>query len=81
MSVVDTMIESAVGNHKAGRTQRAEELYKRILVHDPRNVRVLHNLSVICHQGSKTEQAIEGLREAMDADTSIAQLNNTTAAR
>ncbi|MCK5230369.1 MAG: tetratricopeptide repeat protein, partial [Desulfobulbaceae bacterium] len=55
----------AVQHHQAGRLQKAEQLYRKILSRTPSNPDALHYLGVLEHQQGRYEKAIEYLEKSL----------------
>jgi tetratricopeptide (TPR) repeat protein len=55
----------AVQQHQAGNLHEAEQLYRQILLAEPRHVDALHLLGVIAHQVGQHERAVEHIRAAL----------------
>ena len=55
----------AVQHHQAGRLQKAEQLYRKILSRSPSNPDALHYLGVLEHQQGRYEKAIEYLEKSL----------------
>jgi Tfp pilus assembly protein PilF len=63
----------AVGHHQAGRLAQAEDLYRQILLTNPRQVDALHNLGLILANRGAMSEAVALFRSALDAAPSVAQ--------
>jgi tetratricopeptide (TPR) repeat protein len=59
------MVEDAVRHHQAGRLDEAEQLYRRILVMEPRHADSWHLLGVIAYQANRHEIAADMIRNAI----------------
>ena len=65
MTTIPEAFALALGHHRAGRLQAAEEIYRRILAIDPQHADVLHLLGVLAHQSGQHEVAIEYIERAI----------------
>lgn len=64
----DESLAAAVLHHQAGRLDRAEALYREILLADPRHADANHNLGVLALQAGKPADALPCLLAALDAN-------------
>ncbi len=73
----DFAIQTALVHHQAGQLLQAEQIYRRILEAEPRNVQALHLLGVIASQTGRHEAAIKLISDAieLDANNAILHLN------
>lgn len=60
------LLEEARKHHLQGDLQRAEELYRQILEHDPTNSNAYHRLGLIALQVGQVEQAEEFISAALE---------------
>jgi tetratricopeptide (TPR) repeat protein len=56
---VETIFETALRHHQAGRLNEAEPLYRRVLAVNPRHSNSLHLLGVIAHHHGRHDQAVD----------------------
>lgn len=63
---VDPLVQDAAENHRAGRLQDAERLYKRALRSNPRNADALNNFGLLSHEMGRIERSLEMLNRAVD---------------
>lgn len=63
---VQQWFEQASKEHQAGRLDRAEELYRRVLGDAPGHPLVLHRLALIYSSTGRHEQALESMRRVQD---------------
>jgi protein O-GlcNAc transferase len=69
---IQQALEQAVGLHRAGRLNEAEDLYRQILAVDPNHAGSLHLLGVIAHQGGQYEIAVELIGKAIAHNDGVA---------
>jgi protein O-GlcNAc transferase len=69
----DQTIKSALENHRAGNLQKAEFIYKNILIKRPNDVDALHLLGVLRHQLGDYDSAITYIRKAIEIDIGFAE--------
>jgi tetratricopeptide (TPR) repeat protein len=62
---VPPLLAAAVQNHKAGRMDEAERLYRQVLTVDPRNADGLHLFGLIAHQKGRSDLAIDMIGRAI----------------
>jgi Flp pilus assembly protein TadD len=55
----------ALSHHRAGRFGQAEEIYRRIIAHQPDHSDAMHLLGVIAHQTKRNELAVDLIRKAL----------------
>ncbi|MFH2057274.1 MAG: tetratricopeptide repeat protein [Pseudomonadota bacterium] len=58
-------IQSALMHHRAGRLKEAEQLYRKVLTKDSKNVNAHLFLGIIAHQVGKNEIAIQFIQKAL----------------
>lgn len=68
--------ELAIQYHQDGRLAEAREIYRRILLAEPRHPGALHLLGVIAHQNGQNETAEKLIREAIEANPSVAAFHS-----
>lgn len=64
--------QSATTHHQAGRYDRAEALYRRVLRRAPDHVEALHLLGVIAHERERHEDAVELISRALAGSPAFA---------
>jgi tetratricopeptide (TPR) repeat protein len=62
---INKAIESAFENHKAGKLERAQYIYKKILGKYPKHFDALHMLGVTCFQLGKLDSAVMYIKKAL----------------
>lgn len=67
-----SLFETALQFHRAGKLERAEQLYRRVLEHTPQHGDALFLLSALAVQSGRREQAAALLERAIRADPSNA---------
>src|SRR4051794_15631227 len=65
MSQIEVLYQTALAEHRAGRTLAAEALYRQILEQDRLFARAWHLLGVILQQRGETATAIEYIERAI----------------
>ena len=80
---IQQAFDLALQHHRAGRLQEAENLYRQILVHQPKHAEAMHLLGVIAHQVGRKDIAEDLIRQAiaMRPDDSGAYINLGNALR
>jgi len=68
-SQIPTIFSVAVAHHKARRFKQAEQLYERILEHDPTHADALHLLGLIAYQKGDNSKAIRLITHAISHDS------------
>jgi predicted TPR repeat methyltransferase len=58
-------IEKAVSCHRAGKLDKAERIYRRVLASDPNHVDALHFMGVLHHQCGRSHKASECIGKAI----------------
>jgi tetratricopeptide (TPR) repeat protein len=58
-------LATGLAHHKAGRRDRAEVLYRKVLARAPNNVDALHLLGVIAHERGRHEYAVQLISRAL----------------
>lgn len=66
-------LHEAVEQHRAGRTEEAERLYRAFLRDQPRNPEANHNLGVLALQRAQPKAALPHLKLALEADPAQGQ--------
>jgi Flp pilus assembly protein TadD len=64
---IDARLEAARAHDEAGRTKKAEALYRQILSKDSRHAGALHALGLIARKGGHPERAVQLLSKAASA--------------
>lgn len=65
MATLSEAFQLALEHHRAGRLDRAELLYRRILEHEPDHADALHLLGAIAHQAGRHAAAVECISRAI----------------
>lgn len=65
---VQAAVEEAVSLQKAGQTDAAERLYRRVLQSCPHHSEANHNLGIISMQRGKLAEGVAYFKQALDAD-------------
>ena len=73
---VQQVIEEAMSLHRAGRVQRAAELYRSVLAVKPRHADALHLLGVVERQLGNLPQAVELIRTAITINPQTAMYHS-----
>src|SRR2546421_9715137 len=58
-------MQQAVAHHQAGRFAQAEEIYRRVLQQEPRDVDALQLLGLLHHQSGRHAEAVELIGRAI----------------
>lgn len=80
ISSVHHLFAAALQHMQAGRLSKAIELYRQILVADPRHTASLYNLAVIAFQIGHVDDAVSLSREALGVDPNHADAHGHLAA-
>lgn len=72
---IDTHIDEALALQRIGKLDAAEIIYRDILTHYPDNAETLHFLGLIAHQKGKHIQAIDLIRQAIEAQPHTSQFH------
>ena len=72
----DTMLETALGHHRAGRLAEAEALYRQILTGDANHADALHLLGMIEHQHGQHETAVSMILKAIAINPNVAAFHS-----
>jgi predicted O-linked N-acetylglucosamine transferase (SPINDLY family) len=73
---IPALFASALQNHRAGRLDEAERLYRQILQADPRHADALHFLGVLAHQLGRNDAAVELISSAIAINGRIPSFHN-----
>ena len=65
MSSREAELAEGLAHHRGGRFREAEELYRRVLAHDPRNADALHLLGLVALEAGQVDSAAELVRQAI----------------
>jgi tetratricopeptide (TPR) repeat protein len=79
MATIDETMAQAVGLHRAGHLQHAEQLYRQVLDADPYHFHALGSLAVVAQQADRPDEAIEYLRRAIALRPDFAELHSNLA--
>ncbi|HVT81950.1 MAG TPA: sulfotransferase [Phycisphaerae bacterium] len=63
--MLHTLFDQAIHEHRAGRHQQAEALYREILARDPASAPALHHLGLLAHQHGDHARAAELIRQSL----------------
>ena len=77
MSDTTQLMQSALALHRAGHTDQAEQLYRRVLGPRPNDPHALHLLGVIAFRKGQHEQAAGWVRRAIQVSPQVAQFHHT----
>jgi predicted TPR repeat methyltransferase len=69
-------LQLAVGLHRQGRLESAEQLYRQLLMLAPEDPNPAHFLGMLLHQQGRREEALELLERSVHADPSVAAWQN-----
>ncbi len=72
----DMILAEAVRNHQSGNLEKAEMLYKEILVSDPDHADALHLLGVIGYQTGNNKHAVEYIQKAISIHSANSYYHN-----
>jgi protein O-GlcNAc transferase len=64
---------AAFENHRLGRLNRAEKIYRRVVKDEPRNAAAWHLLGIVALQRSRAELAIDLISRAVEIMPNLAQ--------
>jgi tetratricopeptide (TPR) repeat protein len=73
------MVQDGLADHLAGRTDRAEQLYRRVLAIEPANADALHLLGVLLAQRGQYAEALGLLQQAATVMPGIAEFHRHVA--
>lgn len=73
-------IDLAIEHHQAGRLHEAEQGYRTILRHNPRERDALHLLGVVAHQSGRQEEAIRLIQQAIKLAPAQSKFHNSLGA-
>jgi predicted TPR repeat methyltransferase len=73
MSNASTLLQQAVHLHQQGRLEQARDLYRQVLVAEPRQFDALHLLGVIERQRGRAREAVELIEAALQVDDNQAR--------
>ncbi|MEN8205058.1 MAG: tetratricopeptide repeat protein [Pseudomonadota bacterium] len=73
-SAIQEKLDFAVQQHRAGRLQKARQIYKKILKARPQHADTLHMLGLLEHQSGDSETAIRLLTVAVERGPASAEL-------
>ena len=69
-------LEAAVTAHRAGRLEKAEALYRRVLAAQPRHADALHLLGLVRNQRGHPAEAVELIATAIEINSGEARYHN-----
>ena len=70
-------LEIGFAHHKAGRRERAESFYRKVLRRAPNQVDALHLLGVIAHQRDRHDYAVQLISRALAGMPSSAEMHHS----
>ncbi len=73
---IDPLFESAYAAHQQGAQEVALEGYRNVLSQYPEHIQARHHLGILLHQMGRSEQGIDLILEALQADSSQASRFN-----
>lgn len=76
MPTISAALSIAIGHHRAGRLDLAEEIYRRILAAEPGHADALHLLGAAAHQQGRHEDAVDLIQAALKLRETEAAFNN-----
>lgn len=76
MSELSIFLSQAIRNHRQGRLDEAERLYRSLLAIDPDHSNALHLLGVLEHQRKNDEVAVDLIRRAIQLNPDQAVFHN-----
>lgn len=74
---IQKSLEEALAHQDAGRLERAEEVYRRILAGDPNQAGVLNNLANVLKDSGRIEEAVDYCRAAMALEPANAEIHSS----
>jgi predicted O-linked N-acetylglucosamine transferase (SPINDLY family) len=77
VSTIAKSLELALQQHRAGRLEQAEHLYRQILQDDPTCADAWHLLGLLAHQAGRSETAIEHINRAIGLEASNAVFHSS----
>jgi len=80
MAAERALLREALEHHQAGRLERAERLYRRVLARDPGNADALQFLGILCHQRGACGEAERLVRRAIAARPEVAAYHDNLGA-
>ena len=72
MTAISEIVQTALGEHRSGRLQQAERMYREVLRIDPDHADALHLLGLIAYQTGELPTAVDLLRRAVAANPQAA---------
>jgi protein O-GlcNAc transferase len=69
-------LRAAADDHRAGRLDAAETVYRSVLAQVPAQADTLHLLGVLCHQRGRDGEAIELIGRAIEVEPAIVDFHN-----
>ncbi len=73
----DQRLERALENHRAGRVELAEPVYRELVSEDSTNAEALHMLGIVAIGKGETKTAGDFVARAIEIDDSVAKFHNT----
>ena len=71
MASILKSLERGLDEHRSGRLERAETLYRQALNHDPANPDALHLIGVVAWQQGRFEQAVSYVERAIEGNGTV----------
>jgi predicted O-linked N-acetylglucosamine transferase (SPINDLY family)/glycosyltransferase involved in cell wall biosynthesis/ADP-heptose:LPS heptosyltransferase len=72
---LSALLAGAIAEHKAGRLQEAEVLYRKILQHQPQHFSALNMLGTLASQSGRPEVGIPYILQALEIDPQSAEVH------
>src|SRR3954453_6844215 len=63
-AAVDSCFNTALGHHRAGRLQQAEDLYRQVLADDKRHCQATHHLGLLVIETGRVKEGLELMKRA-----------------
>jgi predicted O-linked N-acetylglucosamine transferase (SPINDLY family) len=73
---IQQTFDLAVEHHQAGRLLQAQQLYQHILVQEPQNIVVMHNLGMLAQQMGRNDLALDLMHRVIAVDPNLAEAHD-----